>query len=244
MDRIAKRYASMDLNCGRKKFDSKLSAHITVTGWPYGPDLTRVPEHCFLQSLPTPPPIAHDSQLVERPVCLFSANVLAVPDMADECESHTTRPTPKLSSNGKLATKAISTSTVPVSKLTGATGTLMQKRTEVILGHVQNKHSNSVFVNGIGAHTPPHKRRKNSVSSTDNGEDSKHVSTSIESVSKLTVLSSNARKRPRGDVFNVSDVPIRRSARIASRPFVSDLGVSTDPPSMAVINNGSLTLNC
>ena len=119
----------------------------------------------------------------------------------------------------------------------------MQKRTTAILGNVQNMQSNSVFVNGIGAHTPPHKRRKNSVSSTNNGEDSKHVSTSTESVSKLTVLSSNVRKRARDDVFNVTAVPIRRSARIvALRSFVSDLGVSTDLPSMDVINNGSLTL--
>ena len=57
-------------------------------------------------------------------------------------------------------------------------------------------------------------RRKHSDLSADNGEDSKPVSTSIESVSKLTVLSSNARKRARGDVFNVSEVPIRRSVRI------------------------------
>ncbi len=56
MDRISKRYASVDMNGKAKKLDMALGAHITKTKWPFGCNLMGLPERYFLLNLPTPPP--------------------------------------------------------------------------------------------------------------------------------------------------------------------------------------------
>ena len=55
VDRISKRFAKIDSNSARLPFDTALGAHISVIDWPFGFNFPILPEHYFLLRLPIPP---------------------------------------------------------------------------------------------------------------------------------------------------------------------------------------------
>ena len=70
VDRISKRYASIDYNIGRFKFNGKFSAHISQSLWPFGGSLVGLPEAYFLLRLPSPPRFLFDSAGIV-PCCIL-----------------------------------------------------------------------------------------------------------------------------------------------------------------------------
>ena len=55
VDRISKRYAQIDSNFLRVPLDLALRAHVSNIDWPFGFNLTGLPEQSFLSRIPVPP---------------------------------------------------------------------------------------------------------------------------------------------------------------------------------------------
>ena len=220
VDRISKRFASIDNNSAKVSFDRQFRAHISQAAWPFGANLTNLPTPYFLMRLPTPPSILLASEHDFKHSIAFDSpgigRFFRQPDTVSRFDSsldvtsalQERRPTPFFSNDFSMVESSISLdSNVQPSGSSRAS----RKRARNGLDYCSFPASISCMPQQSG-----------STHFFSNGGDcraveSKQLDFSLESDTQSTQSTHALRKRPRTASLNVSFTPLRRSTRIAAK---------------------------